>query len=60
MQDTNLGGAAMETNAPKVKAHNGNSTTTIPLILMILMMMIYLTKRLSMPGLLVLLSLLLM
>jgi len=31
MQDTDLGGAAVETDAPKIKAHNGKGTTTITL-----------------------------
>jgi len=31
MQDTNLGGAPMENDAPKVKAHKGKSTTTFTL-----------------------------
>ena len=49
MQDTDLGGAPVETDAPKVKAHKGRVLLLLPLILMILMM-IYLTKRLCMPG----------
>jgi len=31
MQDTDLGGAPMETDAPKVKAHKGKGTTTVTL-----------------------------
>ena len=31
MQDTDLGGAPMETDAPKVKAHKGKGTTIVTL-----------------------------
>ena len=31
IQDTDLGGAPMETDAPKVKAHKGKGTTTVTL-----------------------------
>ena len=31
MQDTNLGGAPVETDAPKVKADKGKGTTTVTL-----------------------------